>query len=149
MPNRTCATCHQPDNAFTDGAQKSQTVTGPGNQRTQRNTPTVLNAAFQAVQFADSRVAFLEDQASDVIENRDEIHGSLPKAVTALTASPTYRSAFARAYPDGVTERNLKNAIASYIRSLVSLDSRFDRAMRTTNNIALSRRAARVQPVYG
>ncbi|MBO0934015.1 cytochrome-c peroxidase [Fibrella aquatilis] len=129
-PNRSCATCHQPANTFTDGQTKHLAV---GGRQVRRNTPTVLNAAFQAAQFADSRVVFLEDQAGDVIQNQDEMHGSLPRAVTALKTNATYRAAFVRAYPDGVTERNLKNAIASYIRSLTSLDTRLDRAMRTTD----------------
>lgn len=127
--NRTCATCHQPDKAFADNEAKSLAV-GFGGRRIARNSPTLLNAAFQSVQFADSRVAFLEDQASDVIQNTDEMHGSLPDAVKALRASETYRKSFATTYSDGVTEQNLKNAIASYVRSLTSLDSRVDQYLR-------------------
>lgn len=126
---RTCATCHQPDRAFADGEHKSLAV-GFGGRRIARNSPTLLNAAFQASQFADSRVTFLEDQASDVIQNTDEMHGSLPDAVTALKTSETYRASFAQTYRDGVTEQNLKNAIASYVRSLTNLDSRVDQALR-------------------
>lgn len=131
---RTCATCHQPEKAFTDGEPKSLAVSSKkGQKRIARNAPTLYNAALQAAQFADSRVAFLEDQASDVIENENEMHGSLPKAVSALKANAAFRQQFNRTYPDGVTEANLKNAIASYIRSLVSLDSRVDRAIRATD----------------
>lgn len=126
---RTCATCHQPNRAFTDGEVKSLAV-GFGGRRIARNAPTLLNAAFQASQFADSRVTFLEDQASDVIQNTDEMHGSLPDAVTALKNNETYRTSFAKTYRDGVTEQNLKNAIASYVRSLTSLNSRVDQALR-------------------
>lgn len=133
-PARTCTTCHQPDRAFADGEAKSLAVAGPtlrfGGRRIARNAPTLLNAAFQAVQFADSRVTFLEDQASDVIQNTDEMHGSLPDAVQALKTDETYRNSFARTYRDGVTEQNLKNAVASYVRSLTSLDSRVDRYLR-------------------
>ncbi len=135
-PERTCATCHQPEKAFTDGESKSLAVsseTDRSGQRIARNAPTLYNAALQAAQFADLRVAFLEDQASDVIENENEMHGSLPNAVVALNANSTFQKQFARTYPDGVTEANLKNAIASYIRSLVSLDSRVDRSIRTTD----------------
>lgn len=128
-PNRTCATCHQPNRAFTDGESKSLAV-GVGGQRITRNAPTLLNAAFQTVQFADSRVVFLEDQASDVIENGQEMHGSLPEAVKALNRNPDYRALFAKSYPEGVTEHTLKNAVASYVRSLTKLDSRFDRYLR-------------------
>lgn len=126
---RTCATCHQPDRAFADGEAKSLAV-GFGGRRIARNSPTLLNAAFQASQFADSRVAFLEDQASDVIQNTDEMHGSLPDAVKALKMNETYRVSFSKTYRDGVTEQNLKNAIASYVRSLTSLNSRVDQALR-------------------
>ncbi len=134
--NRTCATCHQPDKAFTDGESKSLAV-GINGQRIARNAPTLLNAALQAVQFADSRVVFLEDQASDVIQNTQEMHGSLPEAVKALQHHPGYKTLFANAYREGVTEHTLKNAIASYVRSLVSLDSRVDRYLRG-QRVALS-----------
>nr|WP_229216118.1 cytochrome c peroxidase [Dyadobacter frigoris] len=130
---RSCATCHQPDKAFTDGENKSFAV-GIDGQRIKRNAPTLLNSAFQAVQFADSRVAFLEDQASDVIENQEEMHGSLPEAVKSLIKDKKYLALFKASYKEGVTEHTLKNAIASYIRSLVSLDSRLDQYFR--NNTA-------------
>ncbi|RIV25203.1 cytochrome-c peroxidase [Fibrisoma montanum] len=129
QPGRTCATCHQPDKAFTDGEPKSLAV-GVGGRRIARNAPTLLNAALQAAQFADSRVVYLEDQASDVIQNVDEMHGSLPRAVQALQKNPTYKALFATTYKEGVTEQTLKNAVASYVRSLVSLDSRVDRYLR-------------------
>lgn len=131
---RTCATCHQPDKAFTDGEPKSFAI-GFDGMRISRNAPTLLNASFQAAQFADSRVTFLEDQASDVIRNPREMHGSLPDAVAALRRQPESRRLFEQAYSDGVTESNLKNAIASYIRSLSSLDSRLDRHFRGTGNV--------------
>lgn len=130
---RTCATCHQPDKAFTDGEPKSFAI-GFNGARISRNAPTLLNASFQAAQFADSRVTFLEDQASDVIRNPDEMHGSLPDAVAALRKQPESQRLFGEAYADGVTESNLKNAIASYIRSLSSLDSRLDRYFRGSGN---------------
>ncbi|WP_020604644.1 cytochrome c peroxidase [Spirosoma spitsbergense] len=127
--NRTCASCHQPERAFTDGEPTSLAI-GTNGSRIDRNAPTLLNAAFQAVQFADSRVVFLEDQASDVIRNRQEMHGSLPDAVKALQQNAQYKTLFVRSYKEGVTERTLKNAIASYIRSLTTLDSRVDQYFR-------------------
>ncbi|MGN7885691.1 cytochrome-c peroxidase [Dyadobacter sp. 22481] len=130
---RTCATCHQPGKAFTDGEPKSFAI-GFNGVRVSRNAPTLLNASFQAVQFADSRVTFLEDQASDVIRNPQEMHGSLPDAVATLRKQPESQQLFREAYSDGVTESNLKNAIASYIRSLSSLDSRLDRHFRGAEN---------------
>jgi cytochrome c peroxidase len=80
------------------------------------------------------RVNFLEDQASDVLNNEKEMHGSLDKAVSALNQSPEYVALFTRAFahqPGGIlTEANIQIAIASYVRSLLSLNSRFDKYMR-------------------
>ena len=122
---RTCATCHQPEKAFTDGEITSLAL-GINDRRIARNAPTLLNAAFQAVQFADSRVVFLEDQAIDVIQNQQEMHGSLPAAVKALQQQSEYKALFYRSYKEGITEQTIRNAIASYIRSLTTLDSRLD-----------------------
>ena len=131
--NRTCATCHQPERAFTDGEPTSLAI-GANGSRINRNAPTLMNAAFQATQFADSRVVFLEDQASDVIRNQQEMHGSLPDAVKALQRDAQYKRLFARSYKEGITEQTLKNAIASYIRSLTTLDSRVDQYFRGRAN---------------
>lgn len=123
---RTCASCHRPELAFTDG-QPSPLALGSATERIGRNTPSLLNAAFQSVQFMDSRVFFLEDQISDVVHNSQEMGGSLTKAVATLRKDTTYRNRFAKAYADGLTESTLKNALAAYIRSIVSLTSRTDR----------------------
>lgn len=138
---RSCASCHQPNKAFSDGETKSFAVGFEG-QRISRNAPTLLNAAFQAVQFADSRVAFLEDQATDVIQNKQEMHGSLPQAVKALKQNPEYAGLFAANYKDGVSEESLKNAIASYIRSLRMPQSRLDTYLQgKTNTLTLEEKA--------
>lgn len=130
--DRSCASCHQPDKAFTDGLRTSAALTPAGNVR--RNAPTLLNAALQTAQFLDLRVAFLEDQASAVVQNVDEMHGSLPEAVRRLSANKAYTQAFMRSFADSsqppVNELRIKQAIAAYERSLIALNSRFDRFMR-------------------
>ncbi|MBC7913423.1 MAG: cytochrome-c peroxidase [Pyrinomonadaceae bacterium] len=129
--NRSCASCHQPEKAFTDGLAKNTTIAG--NKLIKRNTPTVLNAGLQPGLFYDIRVSFLEDQATEVIKNPDEMHGSLDKAVKRLNQSGEYGMLFKKAYPNSTTplnEYNLRNSIASYIRSLSSLNSKFDNYMR-------------------
>ncbi|GAB3894863.1 cytochrome-c peroxidase [Spirosoma agri] len=125
---RSCATCHQPNLAFTDGEASPFDL--DAKQRIGRNTPTLLNAAFQSFQFMDSRSFSLEDQITDVIHNTQEMSGSIAQATAVLRKDSTYKAQFANAYSDGVTETNLKNALASYIRSLVSLNARPDRYLR-------------------
>lgn len=128
---RACASCHVPEMAFTDGKAKSLAFDFTGH--VSRNAPTLINAAFQSAQFYDQRVLFLEDQANAVVHNAEEMHGSLTTVVADLVKSSEYTTMFTRAFRDDktpVTERNVRIAIASYIRSLNALNSRFDRYMR-------------------
>ncbi|MDB4883724.1 MAG: hypothetical protein JWL95_2490 [Gemmatimonadetes bacterium] len=134
---RSCASCHLPARAFTDGRSRAELLPGHGHQRQARNTPTLLNAALQPTQFADGRVRTLEDQATDVLGSAGEMGGSLELAAAALRARPAYAARFARAFPtraaggaEPPTGRTLRLALAAYVRSLVALDARFDRAVR-------------------
>jgi cytochrome c peroxidase len=65
-----CASCHNPDKGFTD---QLPTAMGLNAKFGQRNTPTVVNAAFNVFQFWDGREATLEDQAKDPILNPIEM----------------------------------------------------------------------------
>ncbi|MBC6610101.1 cytochrome C peroxidase [Hymenobacter sp. BT507] len=129
---RSCASCHQPDKAFTDGLAKNVTLTETG--LVHRNTPTILNAALQAGQFYDLRATTLENQAVDVVGNRDEMHGSLESAAHDLQRQPAYVRLFLGAFPEEPAGRinpvQIQTALASYERSLVALNSRFDQYMR-------------------
>ncbi|KQO31649.1 cytochrome C peroxidase [Flavobacterium sp. Leaf82] len=125
---RSCASCHHVDKAFTDGLERA--VALDGKSMIQRNTPTLTNIAFQRVFFADSRVSYLEDQAIAVIRNENEMHGSLEKSALAIKKNHEYVKEFAKAFPKGeINEFGIKNALASYIRSLSQYDSKFDQYM--------------------
>lgn len=125
---RSCASCHHADKAFTDGLERA--VALDGKSMIQRNTPTLTNIAFQRVFFADSRVSYLEDQAVAVIKNENEMHGSLEKSALAIQKNADYVKDFKKAFPKGeINEFAIKNALASYIRSLSQYDSKFDNYM--------------------
>ncbi|MBG6111209.1 cytochrome c peroxidase [Flavobacterium sp. CG_9.10] len=127
--SRSCASCHHSENAFTDGLEKA--VSLDGKSLVKRNTPTLSNIAFQRVFFSDSRVNYLEDQAIAVITNENEMHGSLKKSVLALKTNGRYAAKFQKAFPKkAIDEFAIKNALASYIRSLSNYDSKFDEFMR-------------------
>lgn len=132
---RTCQTCHQPERGFTDGEPTALHINGK--TRISRNTPTLLNAGLQSFQFMDSRVFFLEDQINDVVHNPDEMGGSIAKAVSVLQKNANFRARFRKAYPDSLTEANLRNALASYVRSLTPAESRVDRYLRADEPKAL------------
>jgi cytochrome c peroxidase len=126
---RSCASCHRPDKAFTDGLKVNESLVA--GQTLMRNTPTLLNASLQPVQFYDSRIAFLEDQAHEVITNRAEMGGSVNSMAALLSKDPQYRKLFRNAFKgQAVNGEHIKKAIAAYIRSLNRLNSPFDRYMR-------------------
>ncbi|MEZ0486150.1 cytochrome c peroxidase [Fibrella aquatica] len=129
---RSCAGCHQPDRAFQDGLKVAQLL--PSDSKTithpTRNTPTLWNAGLQSAQFLDMRVFTLEQQLNDVIHNSHEMGGSLAKAVIHLNSQETYRTRFKSEYTEGLTAFTVKHALATYVRSLVSVDSRSDRYLR-------------------
>ncbi|RVT77605.1 cytochrome-c peroxidase [Flavobacterium sufflavum] len=127
--SRSCASCHHADKAFTDGLEKA--LSFDGKSFVKRNTPTLTNIAFQRVFFSDSRVNYLEDQAVAVITNADEMHGSLEAAAEKLKKNQNYIQKFEKAFPQkGITAFEIKNALASYIRTLSKFDSKFDAYMR-------------------
>ncbi|MEQ9439321.1 MAG: cytochrome c peroxidase [Cyclobacteriaceae bacterium] len=127
--SRSCASCHQPDKAFTDGLPKSKALNG--HDQVSRNAPTLVNATFQRLQFYDSRTNFLEGQVADVIAHPEEMHGSVEEAATKLSASPEYQQLFSEAFhEDSITAQNLQKAIASYIRSLNGFNAPLDQYLR-------------------
>jgi cytochrome c peroxidase len=141
---RSCATCHVPERAFADGRPRAELLPGHGAGRGARNTPTLINAALQPTLFADGRVRTLEDQATDVLGSASEMGGSLALATAAVRLEPRYRAEFVAAFggeaDSALSQRTLRLALAAYVRSLTTLRSPFDRAVRG-DSLAMSRDA--------
>ncbi|MNQ44125.1 Cytochrome c551 peroxidase precursor [compost metagenome] len=131
--DRSCATCHHPEKAFTDGLKTNVSLTG---SNLARNTPTLTYASLQNAQFWDMRQIDLEKQSIDVIQNKDEMHGSMENIHTKILLDKDYIKLFQKAYPKTLKTETwqIQNAIASYVRSLNSFDSRFDLYMRGKKN---------------
>ena len=104
----SCATCHRPDYAFADARPVAIGING---QRGDRRTPRIANRAYGYSFFWDGRAKSLEEQVVQPIENPKEM--ALPLA-----------EALART---GLTTDALKQALASYVRTILSGDSRYDR----------------------
>jgi len=127
-----CATCHDPQRAFTDGRPTSIGVLG---RRGQRNSPTVLNALYNQTQFWDGRAKTLEDQAGLPITNPVEMgQPDLEAAVASLAALPEYQQAFQAVFGRPPNAQDLVRALASYERTLTSFDSPFDRFLAGDND---------------
>ena len=120
----SCATCHDPVRAFTDGRPVSIGIRGRVGQR---NAPTILNALYNKHQFWDGRVATLEQQAALPITNPFEMgSASLGDAVSRIAIDMDYQTQFTQAFGRAVNGQDMLSAIAEYERTLASFDSPFD-----------------------
>ena len=123
----SCATCHDPDKGFVDHKPLAEGVAAPA-KRTQRNSPTVLNAMFNAVQFWDGRAPSLEEQAKLPILNPIEMgQKSSDDVVNKLRGIAEYRTAFQQVFGHELTYDDVAGAIAAFERTQYAGDAPFDR----------------------
>lgn len=123
----SCASCHDLAKGGADGRARSQGLNG---KATNVNTPTVFNAALNFKQFWDGRADSLEMQIDQVIRNPDEMGSTWADVVRKVIQDARYKQGFASAYGEGVTKANIQNAIATYERTLLTPNARFDRFLR-------------------
>jgi cytochrome c peroxidase len=121
-----CATCHVRTKGFSDGRV---TAIGVPGRPLARHAPTLWNLAWAGPVFWDGRARSLEEQVAGPIVAPDEMAQPMDRLIARLAADKMYARAFAKAFPESprVTEDNLKKAVATYERTLVSPATRFDR----------------------
>lgn len=123
----TCNTCHS---LGTGGADNVPVSIGHGWQRGPRNSPTVLNAVFNAAQFWDGRAADLAEQAKGPVQASVEMNSTPDLVVKTLESIPDYVDRFGKAFPGEarpVSFDNMALALEAFEATLVTPDSRFDR----------------------
>jgi cytochrome c peroxidase len=140
----SCAHCHQPQRAFTDGLPVAR---GIKDQLGTRNTPSLWNVAFATSEFWDGRRLTLEQQAADPFTNSRE-HGlrNRDALLGLIRNDPQYRQAFERAFSLTVSKISVEtvaSALAAFERTLLSGDSPFDRYLYGNDPSAMSRSAIR------
>ena len=122
----SCATCHHPERGWTDLLPASKAV-GYNDRVGPRNSPTILNSAYQKHQFWDGRVRSLEAQALGPIGADVEMNMPIDVLIPKLNKIKGYVALFEKAYPgEGLTKKTLAKAIASFERTIVSTESPFD-----------------------
>jgi cytochrome c peroxidase len=120
----SCATCHTPAFSWGDGLPKG---IGHGMKEVGRRTPTILNLAWIEPLFWDGRAPDLEAQALGPIQAPGEMNQSLEATIAKLRGVEGYRRLFEIAYPgEGVTEKTLAKAIATFEGTIVSGIAPFD-----------------------
>ncbi|HKP13671.1 MAG TPA: cytochrome c peroxidase [Blastocatellia bacterium] len=121
----SCATCHAPERAFTDGKRIAE---GIGGRLGSRNSPTLLNAMFNTGQFWDGRAESLEAQARMPLVNPDEMGNQTHEQIVArLRVDEGYLKKFGRVFAGPITADGIARAIAAFERTLVAGNSPFDR----------------------
>lgn len=131
----SCASCHLPENAFTD--LKTKSASNVEEKTVLRNSPSLYNAVFAKRFFYDMRAFYLEQQAEHVIYNGEEFNTSYESIIKKLSAEPEYKKAFKKVFKNGkITKQNFSKALSSYVASLYSFESDFDRFMRNEKEIS-------------
>jgi len=166
----SCASCHHPATGYADALDLSVGTNGIGLGAARhfrapndipfvtRNSPTILNAAFNglnadgsldpttAAMFWDSRSQSLEAQSLIPIATLEEMRGhqcteatALDSAVARLRRIPAYGTLFGAAFAEAtpITATNIGKALACFERTLLATDAPFDQYMRG-NKAALS-----------
>lgn len=129
---QSCAGCHHPDKAFTDGLKRSLTL--DHDDKVLRNAPSLLNVVFQKAFFYDGKAYQLEQQVFDVVHNKKEMGGDFEIATKDLRNISTYRQLFSEAFAGTIdtviTAYAISKAITEYEKTLIAFNSRFDDFLR-------------------
>lgn len=128
----SCGSCHKQAHAFADPGLTSIGVNGV----TTRHTMRLVNAryGFETHFFWDERALTLEEQTTQPIQNHAEMGFSgsdgapaLPELIAKLQAVDYYKELFTIAFGDEqVTEDRIQRALAQFVRSITSFDSKYD-----------------------
>jgi len=137
---QSCASCHFPDLAFTDGLGRSVGALGVAGVRSAMSLANVgLN--YNGL-FWDGRVESLEEQSLHPINDPRELAGEWPVILARLRQSKHYwalfRAAFLLTGPEEIGPVHIARALAQFERSLLSFDSKFDRVQRGEADFSLA-----------
>jgi cytochrome c peroxidase len=142
----SCASCHNPKLAFTNGLRFSK---GVGGTTGVRNAPTLLNAAYSPLQFWDGRASSLEQQSGAPMVNPLEMDQPHEVSVAKIGKDPRYQREFEQAFgPGAITIEQIEESLASFERTLLSGDSAFDRYAFGGDKTALTPAAIRGLAVF-
>jgi cytochrome c peroxidase len=131
-----CASCHMPQHSFSDNNQYSVGIDGVfGN----RQSMALINLGWENYFFWDVRKTTLESQIIEPVLNPIEMHQSWKDAIHKLNADVKYRNRFFKAFgEEGVDSVKAAKAIAQFIRTMISSESKYDVMYKYENNLPLN-----------
>ncbi|MCB9449157.1 MAG: cytochrome C peroxidase [Flavobacteriales bacterium] len=130
---RSCASCHKPDQAFTDTTRRTASDF-EGTASLPRNTPSLLNVKYNHLLMADGKHTTLQKQGRAVVSNPEEMHAIPEEVVNKVMDCKQYQKAFKKflAYTPQekvVTFEHIISAITLYYGRFSEYDAPFDQAM--------------------
>jgi cytochrome c peroxidase len=120
----SCASCHDPALAFSDGQAQA---TGIGGQALPRSAPSLWNVGFLSTLLWDGAQSTLESQMQGPLYSPLEMGNNPANLLSTLNHNSTYQNLFTQAFgQSAITLANVYTAITAFESSLISLNSRYD-----------------------
>ena len=131
--SQSCATCHDQTKAFADGRRIS---IGESGQVGRRNAMPLVNLAWAKEFFWDGRAKSLRDQVLEPIQDAHEMNETLDRVVAKLEEADNYTAQFQAAFGTaGITSERVALVLEQFLLTLVSQESKFDRAARKLDTL--------------
>lgn len=119
----SCAACHLPHLAFTDGVPKSKGIEG---RTAFRNSPTLFNVKDQSLFMFDGVIETLEMQALSPIQDHNEMGSSIEEVLGKLKEDKVYKKQVHKAYGRDLDAKAITRSLAAFQRTLISEISAYD-----------------------
>lgn len=125
----SCATCHDPQQGFSDGLATSVGIDG---HKLKRGAPSLWNVAYFNLFFWDGRATTLEEQLEGPLFAEEEMGNTPENLLKTINGIANYRALFAEAFPNRnksneITLSEIYTSITAFEASLISLNSKYDR----------------------
>lgn len=140
----SCASCHDPKKGWSNG---EAFATGVRGQKGGRSSPTIINSAYQDLQFWDGRANALEGQALGPIQNPIEMDMPLDEVVAKLNKIEGYKKQFQKVFGTEVNSDGIAKSLAAFERTVLSGGAPYDR-FKAGDTKALSEPAQRGMKVF-
>ncbi|UCS95815.1 c-type cytochrome [Echinicola marina] len=121
----SCASCHEPKQAFSDGLPLSDQ--GVSGKPLHRHSPVLFNMAWHPGLFWDGGATNLESMVFGPLTHPDEMGADLKEVIHYLNGSAQYPEMFKAAFEtDSITSSLIGRSLAQFVRTLISQDSKYD-----------------------
>jgi len=142
--SRSCYSCHTVENGLTDGLP---TAIGAYEKKLTRSAPTMWNVGYHENWYWDGRASTLEGQARAAWTGGNMGARNTDSVIAVINAIEGYKSQFQSVFGEDATADNIPQALATYMRTIISDDTPWDRWQKGDSS-AISTAAKRGAEVF-